>query len=61
MSQPARSFLRCFTSSRYFAPLPPGHVFPMRKFPDSAAKLLAEGTVPELFDPGRINAGVTVV
>ena len=48
------SFLRCFSSARYFAPLPPGHVFPMRKFPDSAAALVADGTVPRVIDPGSI-------
>ena len=37
-------------------PLPPGHVFPMRKFPDSAAKLLAEGTLAsdQVIDPGSV-------
>ncbi|QOV91664.1 histone deacetylase family protein [Humisphaera borealis] len=48
-------FLRCFTSPRYFAPLPPGHVFPMRKFPDSAAKLIESGVIPHTIDPGVIS------
>ena len=48
--------IRCFSSSRYFVPLPPGHVFPMRKFPDSARKLVEERTVPaeNVIDPGVI-------
>ncbi|HEX8911938.1 MAG TPA: histone deacetylase [Humisphaera sp.] len=49
-----RPFLRCFSSPRYFAPLPPGHVFPMRKFPDSVAKLTAEGVIPRAIDPGTV-------
>ena len=48
--------LRCFSSPRYFVPLPPGHVFPMRKFPDSAAKLVSEGTLGsgQIIDPGFV-------
>lgn len=46
--------MKAFTSPRYFVPLPPGHVFPMRKFPDSAATLLAEGTLADTIDPGLI-------
>ena len=51
-----RRGLRCFTSPCYFVPLPPGHVFPMGKFPESSAKLLAEGTIAaeDLTDPGPI-------
>lgn len=48
--------MRAFTSPHYFVPLPDGHVFPMRKFPDSAAKLLAEGTLHPscVSDPGFV-------
>ena len=46
--------MQAFTSPRYYVPLPPGHVFPMRKFPDSAAALLAYGTLPRTIDPGLI-------
>ena len=48
--------LRCFSSPRYFVPLPPGHVFPMRKFPDSAARLVADGTLRpgQIIDPGFV-------
>jgi acetoin utilization deacetylase AcuC-like enzyme len=53
---PAARRLRCFSSPDYFVPLPPGHVFPMRKFPDSAAKLVAEGTLSadQIMDPGAV-------
>jgi acetoin utilization deacetylase AcuC-like enzyme len=49
--------MRCFSSPKYFVPLPPGHVFPMRKFPDSVAKLEAEGTLAadQISDPGVIS------
>ena len=49
--------LRCFSSPRYFVPLPAGHVFPMRKFPDSVATLVGEGTLEpsQVIDPGRID------
>ena len=46
--------LCCFSSDRYFAPLPAGHVFPMRKFPDSAARLAADPRVA-VVDPGVID------
>ena len=46
--------MQAFTSPRYFVPLPPGHVFPMRKFPDSAAALLADGTLAGVIDPGLV-------
>lgn len=46
--------LACFSSPRYFAPLPPGHVFPMRKFPDSAAALTADPRI-DVIDPGSIG------
>ena len=49
--------IACLTSDRYFVPLPAGHVFPMEKFPQSAAALLADGTVrrDRLIDPGLID------
>jgi acetoin utilization deacetylase AcuC-like enzyme len=48
--------MRCFSSPRYFVPLPPGHVFPMRKFPDSVAALVRDGTVAadDVIDPGFV-------
>jgi acetoin utilization deacetylase AcuC-like enzyme len=48
--------MRCFTSPAYFVDLPPGHVFPMDKFPRSATKLIDEGTLNPscVTDPGRI-------
>jgi acetoin utilization deacetylase AcuC-like enzyme len=46
--------MQAFTSPRYFVPLPPGHVFPMRKFLDSAATLLGEGTLSSTVDPGLV-------
>lgn len=46
--------LRCYSSPAYFAPLPPGHVFPMEKFPQSAARVRDEG-IGEVIDPGRIG------
>ena len=49
--------MRCFTSDAYFVPLPAGHVFPMSKFPESAAKLVAEGTIAGTIDPGRVVDG----
>src|SRR5687768_834200 len=51
------SSIRCFSNSRYFVPLPAGHVFPMRKFPDSVSKLIDEGTLStdDLIDPGSID------
>ncbi len=45
--------LRCFSSDAYFAPLPPGHVFPMEKFPQSA-KQVREEKIGQVIDPGRI-------
>ena len=48
------AFLKCYSSPRYFAPLPPGHVFPMSKFPVSARALVEDGTVPRVIDPGSI-------
>jgi hypothetical protein len=54
---PAARRLRCFSSPNYYVPLPPGHVFPMRKFPDSAATLVAEGTLGAdlVIDPGFVD------
>ena len=49
--------MKAYTSPRYFVPLPPGHVFPMRKFPESAATLLGEGTLGGTIDPGLIGDG----
>jgi acetoin utilization deacetylase AcuC-like enzyme len=51
------STIGCFTSRRYFVELPPGHVFPMEKFPQSADALVQDGTVAadRLFDPGLID------
>jgi acetoin utilization deacetylase AcuC-like enzyme len=46
--------LRCFSSPRYVAPLPAGHVFPMRKFAESAAALAADPRVA-VIDPGVID------
>ncbi len=46
--------MQAFTSPRYYVPLPPGHVFPMHKFPDSTAALLADGTLAGVTDPGRV-------
>jgi acetoin utilization deacetylase AcuC-like enzyme len=46
--------IKLFTSPHYFVPLPAGHVFPMRKFPDSSARLLSEGVTDRLIDPGVI-------
>ena len=46
--------MRCYTSDAYFVPLPPGHVFPMEKFPQSAEKLVGEGTIAATTDPGPI-------
>ena len=51
---PAAGDMPCFTSPAYFVPLPPGHVFPMEKFPLSAATLLADGTITKTIDPGRV-------
>ena len=51
--------MRCFSSARYFVRLPAGHVFPMRKFPDSARRLVDEGTLAarEVIDPGVVADG----
>jgi acetoin utilization deacetylase AcuC-like enzyme len=45
--------LRCFSSEHYFAILPPGHVFPMEKFPQSAQAVRARG-IGRVIDPGFI-------
>lgn len=45
--------VRCFYSPDYFFPLPAGHPFPMRKFPDAHRQLVDDGVVTEvtLVDP----------
>ena len=53
MRPPNQQRLKLFTSPHYFVPLPVGHVFPMQKFPDSAAILAAEN-LGDLIDPGEI-------
>jgi acetoin utilization deacetylase AcuC-like enzyme len=45
--------LRCFSAPSYTAVLPPGHVFPMGKFAQSAA-LVTELGLGRLIDPGTI-------
>jgi acetoin utilization deacetylase AcuC-like enzyme len=40
--------LRCFYHPDYFLPLPPGHPFPMEKFPQAHDILIAEGTPVEI-------------
>lgn len=39
--------MRCFYSPGYFLPLPAGHPFPMEKFPQAHALLLAGGVIAE--------------
>ena len=46
--------MRCYSSPTYFAVLPPGHPFPMRKFPDSAEQIRAAG-IADVIDPGTIS------
>ncbi|HEX8324105.1 MAG TPA: histone deacetylase [Tepidisphaeraceae bacterium] len=46
--------MRCFSSPAYFAVLPAGHPFPMRKFPDSAERIRTDG-IAEVVDPGTID------
>ncbi|MEM8875845.1 MAG: histone deacetylase [Planctomycetota bacterium] len=46
--------MRAFSSVHYYTPLPAGHVFPMQKFPQSAAWLVADGTIARAEDPGMI-------
>ena len=55
MPDPRR--LSLFSSPAYFVPLPAGHVFPMSKFPESAAALVADGIVDadQIHDPGRVS------
>ncbi|HYE18209.1 MAG TPA: histone deacetylase [Tepidisphaeraceae bacterium] len=48
--------LTCFSSDRYTAPLPPGHVFPMSKFAESAAAVRADPRCT-VIDPGLIGDG----
>lgn len=45
--------MKCFSSDAYFAHLPPGHPFPMSKFPDSARQIRDAG-IAEVIDPGVI-------
>jgi acetoin utilization deacetylase AcuC-like enzyme len=40
--------LRCFYHPDYFLPLPPGHPFPMEKFPQAHDLLLADGAPVEI-------------
>ena len=46
--------IRCFSSPAYTAVLPPGHVFPMAKFAESAAAVRDRG-IGEVIDPGLID------
>jgi acetoin utilization deacetylase AcuC-like enzyme len=46
--------LRCFSSPAYTAVLPPGHVFPMSKFAESA-RLVADEGIARVVDPGSIT------
>jgi acetoin utilization deacetylase AcuC-like enzyme len=46
--------LRCFSADRYVADLPPGHVFPMSKFAESA-RLIRDRRVALVIDPGTID------
>ncbi|MEL7238112.1 MAG: hypothetical protein AAGK78_04555, partial [Planctomycetota bacterium] len=52
---PAR--MHCFTSDAYFVQLPPGHVFPMEKFPQSAEALVEDGVIASdcVVDPGSVS------
>lgn len=45
--------LRCFSAPSYVAHLPPGHVFPMSKFAESAAAIASRG-IGRVIDPGTI-------
>lgn len=45
--------LRCFSAPTYTAVLPPGHVFPMAKFAESAAAVRDRG-IAWVIDPGSI-------
>ena len=45
------ALLRCYSSDAYFAQLPDGHVFPMDKFPVSAAAVAGRG-IGRVIDPG---------
>lgn len=46
--------IRCFSSDSYLAVLPDGHVFPMTKFPESAAAVRSKG-LGSVIDPGTIS------
>ncbi|MEM7808556.1 MAG: histone deacetylase [Planctomycetota bacterium] len=54
---PTPSSIAGFTSERYFVQLPPGHVFPMEKFPQSARALVEDGTLARdrIIDPGQVD------
>ena len=45
--------MRCFSAPSYVAHLPPGHVFPMSKFAESAAAVASRG-IGRVIDPGTI-------
>lgn len=45
--------MRCFSSDAYFAVLPPGHPFPMAKFPESA-RAIADEDIAHVIDPGFV-------
>ena len=42
------SRLRCFYHPDFFLPLPPGHPFPMQKFPEAHDLLVSEGATVEI-------------
>src|SRR4051794_9513201 len=54
MSDRPPPILKCFSSPGYFAPLPPGHVFPMSKFPESARRVEEQG-IGRVIAPGGID------
>ena len=45
--------LRCFSASTYTAVLPPGHLFPMSKFAESA-NTIRDRSIAHVIDPGTI-------
>jgi acetoin utilization deacetylase AcuC-like enzyme len=46
--------MKCFSSDAYLAHLPPGHPFPMSKFPESA-RAIREAGIADVIDPGAID------
>ena len=54
MDQRRPERMPCFSSTRYAAPLPAGHVFPMSKFVESA-RLITQENIAQVFDPGLIG------